>query len=626
MERPNYMRKLRLGIFILIAQLARARVVRVVMEHTEASGTYVKQTGHFFGELDPNLPLNAIINDLKLAPRNSRGHVEYSATFTLMYPSDFSKLSGVLMYEVPNRGNSPLNARIPEDGLTAGHPMLSSGWQGDLNPQGNLEMLEVAIAKNADGSSITGPVMASLMNLPANSTTASLLTGYTVLRYQRPATLDTSKAQFADCSKTPFPGESDATKICLRGGFQSDQMYRVVYTAKDPLVLGIGVAATRDIISFFRYAAKDDQGTLNPLSGKIHYSVGFGTSQSGNFIKTFLNLGFNQDEEKRIVWDGANPNIAARQNPLNFRFAIPGGAANFYEPGSEGVLWWSDYKDQERGRTAAGLLDRCTATKSCPKIMETFGATEFWGLRVSPGLVGTRADTDIPLPANVRRYYFPGVTHGGGRGGFQVVARDAVGRGCALPDNPNSTAEAMRALRRALIDWVVKDIAPPPSPYPMLARNELAPPVHTAMGFPVIPGAPLPDNLINTFFDYDLGPGFLYNDLSGVISVQPPIVKRTIPMLVPKTDTDGNEIGGVPSVLHQAPLGTYLGWNVTAIGYLKGRGCGFSGGMTPFARTKAEREALADPRPSQALVQQRFLIQEDADRLVREADASAVLR
>lgn len=645
--------------------MAHARVVRVVVEHTETAGAYVKQTGRFFGELDPKLSLNAIIQDLQLAPLNSRGRVEYSATFTLMHPSDPSKISGVLMYEVPNRGNSPLNARIPEDGLNTGHAMLSSGWQGDLTPQGALETLTVPIAKNADGSSITGPVMASLMNLPANSTTASLMTGYAALRYQRPETLDTSRAQltrqssddgevipiaakdwgFADCSKTPFPGESDPTKICLRGGFQADQMYRLVYTAKDPLVLGIGLAATRDIISFFRYAAKDDQGTANPLSGKIRYSVGFGTSQSGNFIKTFLNLGFNQDEEKRIVWDGANPNIAGRQNPLNFRFAIPGGAASLYEPGSEGVLWWSDYRDEERRRPAAGLLGRCTATRTCPKIIETFGATEFWGLRMSPGLVGTRADVDIPLPPTVRRYYFPGVTHGGGRGGFQVTLRDAAGRGCMLPDNPNSTAEAMRALRRALIDWVVKGIAPPESRYPVLSRGELVPPVHSAMGFPVIPGAPLPDNLINAFFDYDLGPGFQYNDLSGVISLQPPIIKRTIPMLVPKTDSDGNEIGGVPSVLHQAPLGTYLGWNVTTSGYLKGGACGFSGGMIPFARTKAERESLGDPRPSleerygahdnyvarvkaaaQRLVEQRFLLQEDADRLLREAEASGVLR
>ena len=652
-------------ILHLAAAPAHARVVHIAVDHTETVGAYTKQTGHFFGELDPKLPLNAIINDISLAPRNDRGRVEYSATFTLMYASDPARISGVIMYEVPNRGNSPLNARIPEDGLAAGHAMLSSGWQGDLSRQPGLETLSVPVAKNPDGSSITGPVMASLMNLPANSTTASLMNGYAALRYQRPVTLDPTKAQltrqwsddgeaipvaakdwaFADCSKTPFPGDPDPTKICLRGGFDATQMYRVVYSAKDPLVLGIGVAATRDIISFFRYATKDDQGTANPLAGKIRYSVGFCTSQSGNFIKTFQNLGFNQDESKKIVWDGVNPNIAARQTPMNFRFAIPGGAANLYEPGSEGVLWWSDYRDQERGRPAAGLLDRCTATKTCPKIVETLGATEFWGLRMSPGLVGTRADTDIPLPANVRRYYFPGVTHGGGRGGFQVIGRDAAGRGCALPDNPNSTAEAMRALRRALIDWIVKNAPPPESKYPMLSRGELVPPVHTTMGFPVIPGAPLPDNLINTFYDYDLGPDFLYNDLSGAISIQPPIVKRTIPMLVPKTDADGNEIGGVPSVLHQAPLGTYLGWNVTASGYLKGRGCGFSGGMIPFARTKAEREALSDPRPSleerygthenyvaqvkaaaQSLVQQRFLVQEDADRLVLEADASGVLR
>jgi Alpha/beta hydrolase domain len=188
-------------------------------------------------------------------------------------------------------------------------------------------------------------------------------------------------------------------------------------------------------------------------------------------------------------------------------------------------------------------------------------------------------------------------------------------------------------------------IAPPESRYPMLSRGELAPPVHGDMGFPVIPGAPLPDNLINNFFDYDLGPAFRYNDLSGVISVQPPIVKGTIPMLVPKTDADGNEIGGVPSALHQAPLGTYLGWNVTTSGYLKGRGCGFSRGIIPFAHTKAEREAVGDPRPSleerygsrenyvarvksaaQRSVEQRFLVQEDADRLVREADASGVMR
>ena len=628
-----------------------------------AGARYERLTGHFYGELDPKNPLNAIVNDILLAPRNPRGMVEYSATFTLLRPVDSSSASGVLWYEVPNRGNSPLNPSPSRDAMAAGHILVSSGWQGDLAPRSGLETISVPVARNADGSPITGPVLYRIGN--ARGLTASLQAGYAAMRYQTPSTLDTSKAlltkqasddgqvipiassdwAFANCEKTPFPGDPDPTRICVKGGFEPELVYQIVYTAKDPLVLGIGLAATRDLVSFLRYSVKDDSGTPNPVAGVVKYAIGFGTSQSGNFIKTFLHLGFNEDESRRMVWDGANPNIAARQNPINFRFAIPGGAAALFEPGSEGVLWWGTYRDELRSRTAASLLDRCRASRTCPKIMETFGAAEFWGLRMSPGLVGTDAKVDIPLPSNVRRYYFPGVTHGGGRGGFQVIEPGTTGRACALPDNPNSTAESMRALRKALTDWVVKGTSPPESRFPSLAGGQLVNPARTAMNFPAIPGAPLPDNLINALPVYDFGSGFQYNDLSGAISMQPPLVRAMVPMLVPKTDSDGNELGGIPSVLHQAPLGTYLGWNVTASGYAKGRACGFSGGFIPFARTRAQRVASGDPRPSleerygsheeyvdrvraaaKRLVEERFLLQEDADRLVREAAASSVLR
>lgn len=202
----------------------------------------------------------------------------------------------------------------------------------------------------------------------------------------------------------------------------------------------------------------------------------------------------------------------------------------------------------------------------------------------------------------------------------------------------------MRALRQALIDWVVKGAAPPDSRYPILAHADLVRPTRAAMGFTAIPGAPLPDNMMNTFLDYDFGPDFKLNDLSGAITIQPPIVRGTIPMLVPGTDADGNETSGIASVLHEAPLGTYLGWNVVLSGYLKGRACGFSGGYIPFARTKAERLASGDPRPSLEerygthehyvervraaagkLVKERFLLPQDAGRLIREAEESAVL-
>ncbi len=643
---------------LIAAPHARARVVRITIDGGWVAGTYAKTFGHFTGELDPDHPLNRIINDITLAPRNANRRVEYTGTFTLLSPLDPSKASGVLIYEVPNRGNSPLNVNSVQDAIAAGHSLLSSGWQGDLTPRPGLETIQVPVAKNRDGSSITGPVIARISNQQEHATTASLSAGFAGLHYQWPVSLDTTKAlltkqasddgeqipippsdwAFADCTKKPFPGEPDTTKICLKNGFESNLLYQVVFTAKDPLVLGIGFAATRDLVSFFRHSP-------NPAHVSITHAVAFGTSQSGNFLKTFLNLGFNEDEDKRIVFDGMNPNIAGRQTPLNFRFAIPGGAAGLYEPGSEGVLWWSDYRDDARHRPDAGLLDRCSATQTCPKIIETFGSTELWELRMSPGLIGTKADTDIPLPSNVRRYYFPGVTHGGGRGGFQVIEPGAHGRFCELPDNPNPSSDTMRALRQALIDWAVKGVAPPDSRYPTLAHGDLVPPTRAAMGFPAIPGAPLPDNLMNTFLAYDFGPDFKYNDLSGAITIQPPIVRGTIPMLVPRTDTDGNETSGVASVLHQAPLGTYLGWNVASSGYLKGRACGFAGGYIPFARTKAERLASGDPRLSleerygtheryveqvraaaAKLVKERFLLPQDAGRLIREAEESAVLK
>jgi hypothetical protein len=651
-----------------------ARVTRIVVDEKQSPtyegksfgtvGTYERITGRVFGEIDPRNLHNSVITDLELAPRNARGMVEYVATFSLWKPVDMTKASKVLIYAVPNRGNRLLIPAFhlggdPGDAFFfhRGDIILSSGWQGDVREKPNLETITVPIAKNRDGSSITGPVLARFGNISSGTTTLSLPTAYA------PASMDTTEAvltrqasedgaiipicgkdwAFADSRTTPFPGTPDATRISLKGGFDPGYQYELVYTAKNPLVLGIGLAATRDILSFIRYSTKDDTNTENPVGEKVSYVIAQGMSQAGNFIKTFLHLGFNEDESGRIVWDGANAHIAARQLPINFRFAIPGGAAALYEPGSEGVLWWDDYSDRARNRKTTGLLARCRASGTSPKIFETFGSAEFWGLKMSPNLVGTRADRDIPLPSNVRRYYFPGTTHGGGRGGFRLdVKASAL---YELPDNPNPQQETMRALMIALIDWVVKDLDPPTSRYPTLAAGLLVPPNHKAMGFPHLPGSPLPDNMLNRFLDYDFGSDFRAKDMSGRISLQPPIIKQILPSLVPKVDLDGNEIGGIPSVLHQVPLGTYLGWNVARSGFSKGRNPGFVGGYIPFAKTKAERLALGDPRFSleerhsdhlqyvarvklatENLVRQRFLLSNDATRLIREAEESRILQ
>lgn len=626
-----------------------------------AAAPYEIIRGRIHGEVDPADPKNAIIQDLKRVPRNARGRVEYIATFALAKPVDLSKASGVLIYTVVNRGNGVATASAD------GHISLVSGWQGDVVPTNANQTIAVPVAKNPDGSAITGPVIARFTNVAAgtNTVTLRLSSMGTGPPAYPPASLDQPDATlisaavesptgakagviavprtawaFADCRTVPFPGSPDPARLCLKDGFDTARLYELVYTAKDPLVLGIGLAATRDVVAFFRHAAADASGTPNPVARTITHAIAVGDSQSGNFIKTMIHLGFNQDLNGGRVWDGVFPRIAARQTPINFRFALPGGAGTLYEPGSEPVLWWSRYDDRTRGRTTASLLDRCTATKTCPKVLEAFGASEFWGLRMSPGLIGTDAKQDLPLPPDVRRYYYPGTTHGGGRGGFRVESNP--GGGCALPANPNPQADQTRALTEAIIAWVVRGTPPPASRYPRLSEGQLVGP--DALRFPAIPGAPAPASLVNPVLDYDFGPGFIANDMSGVLPRMPPRIVQVIPTFVPAVNADGNETSGVPSVLHQAPLGTYLGWNVTAEGFFKGQGCGFAGGYLPFAKTAAERQRTNDPRPSieerygtmdgyvclvtraaDQAVTERFLLRADADRLVAEATASGLL-
>lgn len=676
-----------LAVALAFPVVSFASVTRLIIESRQSpvfngrafgtAGAYEYVTGRVVGELDPADRHNTIITDLSLAPRNDRGKVEYEATFSLLKPVDMSKTSGVLLYNVPNRGNHTMEyvfnvggnpiAGDPGDGFLfqRGDVILFSGWQGDLPPKAGLETVKVPVARNADGSRITGPVLVRFRDF--KETTATL----PIPGARTPASLDTSMATltkrasedgavipigadqwaFSDCRSEPFPGKADPARISLKAGFDPAYLYELTYVAKDPLVLGIGLAATRDIVSFFRRESQDGAGSTNPLGGRISHVVAHGMSQSGNFVKSFIHLGFNEDESGRIVWDGANAHIAGRQTPLNFRFAIPGGAVSLYEPGSEGVLWWSRYPDPARKRPTAGLLDRARASNTVPKIFETFGSAEFWSLRMSPGLVGTDAAHDIPLPTEVRRYYFPGTAHGGGAGGFNEIPVSALNHyGLAtsanprVAANPNPQVESMRALVLALINWVVKGAEPPASSYPRLDRGELVYPDTTAMGFPRIPGVALPDHMLNPFYDYDFGPDFNYNDLSGVMKIQPPHIRQVLPSLVPKVDADGNEISGIPSVLHQAPLGSYLGWNIATEGFYRDRIAGFTASFIPFAKTKADRLAAGDPRPSleerygthegyvatvraaaTRSVHAGFLLQEDADRLVAAAAAGNVL-
>ena len=447
--------------------------------------------------------------------------------------------------------------------------------------------------------------------------------------------LPRSEWAFADCTDTPFPGKPDITKLCVKGGFNPAQAYTLAFTAKDPKVLGIGFAATRDLVAFLRY----DTSSANPLRGKIEWAIGRGVSQSGNFLRGFVNLGFNTAENDQIVFDGINPIVAMRMNSMNYRFASPGGLVGLYEIGNDGINWWNDYDDNVRKQGRHGLLDRCRLDNRCPKVAEIMGSAEFWNLRASVDYVGTDLKADIPLPANVRRYYNAGVNHNGGRGGFDLTTPPVDG--CMLLSNPNPASDTNRAIFAALVAWVTKGIDPPPSKYPTLAATNLIAPEDYEKAFPRIPDQPRP--AYSPLYQYDLGQSFNYPDLSGALSMTPPRIIRTIPQLMPRVDADGNELDGIRSPLMAAPLGTYVGWNITSSGFEKGRSCGNVGGYIPFAATKAERLAKADPRLSleerypshaayvarvkaaaDALVAARYMLPVDAARIVLQAQAANV--
>jgi hypothetical protein len=681
--------------------VAQARVSKIVIESTldpdvtlaatGPAGAIKRVSGRAYGELDPTSPQNAIIQDLQLAPRNAAGKVEYVATWQLVMPSDPTKMSGLMWHDVPNRGG---RVTIVPAERAVGDVGLSSGWQGDNSGQtahtaAGADFVIVPIAKQADGAKIRGEVLGRIVNR-SGPASQPIMVQVNPMPYQ-PADLDIRKATltvvkhetvdgvvsidsvmpatdwaWAKCdAANPFPGTPNATHICLKNGFDAKLLYQVVFTAENPPVLGVGFAAFRDVAAFFKNEMKDDAGTQNPVAGKIKHVISRGNSQSGNFLRGFIHLGFNQDEAGRQLYDGAWPIIAGRRIALNFRWAQPDGVLELYQAGSEGPQWWVPWPDTVRKLPERGILDRCTLSKTCPKIIEHFGAAEVWALKLTPEWVGTDGKLDIPLPENVRRYYIAGSNHGGFIVPTPNTMFNASLAGSTLPPpncpgNNFGTAllapnvmphiHTVNALRQHFRNWVMSGTPPPASVWPRLARGELVDATKSAMGFPTLPGLPatLPSNFIMPTFDYDWGPDFNANDGSGVPTLIPPRIKQVINMKVPRVNADGNELGGVPVVLHDAPLATYLGWNITAGGarpFHQGQICNYVGGMIAFAKTKAERTANNDPRLSleeryvdhagyvgavkaaaASAVAQGFLLQTDADTLIAQAVASSVLK
>jgi hypothetical protein len=463
----------------------------------------------------------------------------------------------------------------------------------------------------------------------------------------------------------PAPGTHLQCQIKFTRGFQPGVLYELIYTAKNPTVLGLGWAAQRDLVSFFKHAARDDAGKANPLfvEGKTPLAVVQGLSQSGRAIRTFLHLGFNQDEQGRIVFEGAFPLIGGGRIAMNARFAAPargwGYSVDRLYPAYEFPFSYMPVHDPITRRTA-GILDRCRASDTCPKIFHVASALELWEGRQSLGFTDTLGKRDLGEPGFIRHYIMASTEHS--PPAFDRVAGPTFAD-CEQQQNPNPQTETLRALWVAFTRWVRDGVHPPPSSIPQVKDGTLVPPeeVH----FPSIPENAYPNqqpagpggpptrrrpevrflHLVNGLHPLDFGPRFDPVDESGIITVAPPREgDAAYGILVPQVDSDGNDLGGIRSLTVRVPLATYTGWNMGAPGRFEDGLCPLSGSYIPFAPTDAQREP-GDARPSiearyrdhagyvaavraaaADLVAKRFLLPEDADRLVADAEAGGVLR
>ena len=636
-----------------------------------AAGTYQQLACTAVGAVDPNDPLNAIIQDIQLAPK-AGGLVQYSMDVTILMPTDLIKSNHVLLFDVPNRGNRLLpggfniggSISSAGDGFlhSQGFIIVAGGWQGDVLPGSGRLTMTVPVAHFRGGGTIIGRVRTEYGLTAGPATTQNLgggpYTGTTTASYET-VTLNNSGAvltqrvhqddprqlipnsqwAFADCRTTPFPGTPSTTQICLNGGFDTNHIYELIYTAKNPTVLGLGFAAMRDLASFLR----NDTGAGNPLVGSIQKAIMYGVSQTGRTVRTFLDLGFNEDEDHKMVFDGMNPHIATARIPLNVRFGAPGRAAGTQHqeqqfPGSDAPMSWVDSLDPLTGENHS-ILDRCLASHTCPKIFQTVSGTEYWQSAMSNDTTDFSARRDLLIPPNVRIFYLSSTQHGGAS--VTATPETDTRSYCQYLLNINPYIYNTRALISDLTAWVVNGTPPPSSRYPTVGDGTLAP--ADRIGFPKIPGVNF-SALYNTRLFLFRGQQFDFVDMSGILT-EPPIEVALYNVLVPRADRDGLDVAGVRSVAVSAPIGTNVPWNYRAAGFGEGDLCDLSGSFFAFAKTKADRMASGDPRLSlqerygdhqgyvdavtgaaDELVADRLLLPADAEGIIAAAQASNVLQ
>src|SRR4051812_1799430 len=608
---------MRFAAFLALAVASHAAVRRVeILDRSPIVQNYERITGRVYFGADPKLPANRIVRDLESAPVNSRGEVEFSADFYLLRPRDPAKSNGTVLFEVSNRGGKGMLSRFnfSQSGefgdaylMQQGYTLAWLGWEWDIPASAAASLHFTAPHFRPDALPAPGLVRSEFV--PARTVTAMPLGDRIMdpIAVARPLALyvrDSGDRPSRKIDAGKWKLAADGRSVEMAAGFETAKLYEFVYEGKDPVVAGTGLAGIRDWISYLKHKGQDGRPEKR--------AIGFGISQSGRLLRTFLYDGFNADEQSRPVFDGIWADVAgAGRGSFNFRYA---------QPSRDGCPFINVfYPTDVFPFVDTALLERARAAKVVPKLFLTNGSYEYWGRVASLVHLTPDGKSDAPLSPDTRVYFISGVQHGPHS---LPIKKD----GTRYDVPPTDQRPIQRALLAAMQAWVADGAAPPPSKYPKLAAGELITPdrIKLPVAAVTVPQHPRRARKL------DFGPEFA---ASGFITKEPPAVEGAYPLLVPQVDADGIDLGGIRLPEVAVPLATITGWNLRA----PERGASeempeFLGSFWPFPKTRDDRARAHDTRLSIAeryptrdeylkrvnaaaddLIKQRFLLPQDRD-------------
>lgn len=607
-----------------------------------AVGAYERITGTAHFAIDPTAESSQQIVDLQHAPVDTDGRVRFSADLTILAPKDLSRARGAALYDVNNRGNKLAlsffnrggsGSNNPGDGFLMRHGwvVVWSGWDGELLPEGSRMQLHAPVAGTAQHP-IVGRVRYEISvssdgsrRRPINGgghgayrPTARGLETATLTWRQRPQDLRipiprSQYTLYVQEIPTEEQGQLPRVDLELHAGFQPGLLYELIYEAQDPLVHGVSFASVRDLMSALRRGTGKGNPLLHNGKSVVKRSHAFGVSQSGRYLRELLYFGFNADETGNRVFDGLIPHVAGGGlGSFNHRFAQPTAynSQHIYHewPSDRFPFTYSEQKDHITGRSDS-LLKRAAAAGVEPFILHTQSAAEYWSRSGSLAHTDTQGLKDAEIPDNVRVYAFGGTQHGpSGYPPAHGIAQTAA--------NPGDYKPFLRALLMRLDVWAAGRKAAPDSVYPRIDDGTLVD--FRQSGFPRIPGIRYPD-VIQAPPALDCGPGW---PDAGILTVQPPKVIGRYTVRVPRSGTDGNDLGCLLPPEVAVPLATHTGWSLRATSAgAQNQLIKLTGSSIPFPLTAFEREWSGDPR--QSVEEQYPTIESYRDRIEAKCTAYA---